>query len=83
MSGNTNYPQSRDGEIHDAIGKVWKTDLGHMRGWGATVPTDGDDGWAPGALFQNTGLTGATDALYCNISTDPTSCDFNAVTVAT
>lgn len=47
---------------------------------GATVPTDGDDGYQTGCLFQHTDGGNAT-ALYVNEGSI-TSCDFNAIIVA-
>ena len=49
---------------------------------GATVPTDATAGYAEGCLFVKTGNTGAADQLYCNIGS-VTSCDFNAISIAT
>jgi hypothetical protein len=54
---------------------------GHLLGWGITVPADAATGWAKGALFMHTDLTGETDALYSNIGSGA-SANFNAVTVA-
>lgn len=48
---------------------------------GITVPSDGAEGYATGCLFQHTDGGDAT-ALYVNEGT-VTSCNFNAVTVAT
>lgn len=47
------------------------------RAKGATLPTDGDRGYAVGCTFIKTGGSDA-DTLYVNIGT-VTSCDFNAV----
>jgi len=48
---------------------------------GATVPTDGDKGYAKGCLFINTAATDESDLLYANIGT-AASANFNLVTVA-
>lgn len=56
-------------------------DRGLLFASGATVPTDGTDGYQPGCIFQHTdGSTGT--ALYVNEGS-VTSCDFNAVAAMT
>jgi hypothetical protein len=48
------------------------------RGYGASIPTDGDAGYAVGCIFAvTTGVVGST--LYINEGST-SSCDFNAVT---
>lgn len=60
---------------------LYVPNLGHLLGWGKTVPADASEGYAKGGLFIHTDLTGETDALYSNIG-DKDSSNFNAVTVA-
>ena len=62
-------------------GKVMETPEGFMKGWGITVPTDAETGWAPAAEFHHTDGSGETDLFFINIGSK-TSCNFNAVTVA-
>jgi len=52
-------------------------DRGLLFASGATVPTDGTDGYQTGCIFQHTDGSGGT-ALYVNEGS-VTSCDFNAV----
>jgi len=52
-------------------------DRGLLFASGATVPTDGTDGYQTGAIFQHTD-GGAETALYVNEGS-VTSCDFNAI----
>ncbi len=42
---------------------------------GKSIPTDGTDGWAPGALFIYTSAAGGS-SLYTNVGSG-TSCDFD------
>lgn len=44
---------------------------------GATVPTDGTAGYAPGDIFIKNVSNGIGSTLYVNEGSD-TSCDFNA-----
>ncbi|MHC4891734.1 MAG: hypothetical protein ACYTEO_19975, partial [Planctomycetota bacterium] len=52
-------------------------DRGLLFSSGATVPTDGTDGYQTGCIFQHTD-GGAGTALYVNEGS-VTSCDFNPV----
>jgi hypothetical protein len=54
-----------------------QADRGLLSSSGATVPTDGTDGYQTGCIFQHTD-GGAGTALYINEGS-LTSCDFNAV----
>ncbi len=53
--------------------------LGRLDGWGTTVPTDGDTGWAKAALFRHTDGSGGDDLIYQNNGT-LTSCAFIEIT---
>lgn len=53
--------------------------LGRLDGWGPTVPTDGDTGWAKSALFRHTDGSGGDDLLYQN-NGSLTSCAFIEIT---
>jgi len=64
-----------------SYGVCVKSELGIHLAFGASVPSDTSDGYAPGCLFMKTGLTDQDDALYCNIGS-ATSANFNLVTVA-
>ncbi len=58
-----------------------ESDAGVLRASGLIVPSDGEPGYATGCLFQNLGASSNSDVLYANIGSN-TSCNFNAVTVA-
>lgn len=51
--------------------------VGYLLGWGTTVPTDGDDGWAPGAKFHHTDGTANATMVYTNQGS-VTSCNFDS-----
>lgn len=53
---------------------------GHLLGSGATVPADGEKGWAHGAWFFKTTGTGATDGAYMNVGSQ-TSANFDPADV--
>lgn len=53
--------------------------LGRLDGWGTTVPTDGDTGWAKAALFRHTDGSDGDDLIYQN-NGDITSCAFIEIT---
>lgn len=65
-------------DIHSGNGIV-ATVPGHgiIQAAGTTVPTDGDEGYSPGCLFQHLDGGDGT-ALYVNEGTR-SSCDFNAL----
>lgn len=64
----SDYPASGWVEYSSELG-------GYLRGWGTTVPTDGDTGYAPGCIFQK---TSATAGVYINIG-NAASCNFDSV----
>ena len=51
--------------------------VGYLLGWGTTVPTDGDAGWAPGARFHHTDGTANATMVYTNQGS-VTSCNFDS-----
>ncbi len=53
--------------------------LGRLDGWGTSVPTDGDTGWAKAALFRHTDGEDGDDLIYQNNGT-LTSCAFIEIT---
>jgi hypothetical protein len=63
---------------HDATGVIGEFPaIGILQAAGATVPTDGTAGYAPGCIFHH--IDGSSgDAVYVNDGT-AASCDFNAV----
>ncbi len=80
MSAHAVFAALRGGmaEAEDKMFKI--AGVGALFAWGATVPTDGEAGYAPGCIFINT--AGATvNRPYCNVGS-VTSCDFNLITVA-
>lgn len=71
---------SRRHAAHDATGIVITNDVGHiLLAYGTTVPSDTEEGYATGCLFQHTDGGDAT-SLYVNEG-DEDSANFNAVTV--
>lgn len=65
-------------DLHDATGTIVEVPgKGIMFAYGDTVPSDGDEGYATGALFLHT--DGAVNtALYFNIGTNA-SANFDAI----
>ena len=67
--------------VQDATGVIVENPvLGILQAHGLVVPTDGDEGYAPGCLFHHTDGGDGT-SLYVNEGTKA-SADFNAITVA-
>ena len=64
--------------IHDGSGIIAADPgVGILKAYGATVPTDGTKGFAPGCLFQDTDAA-AGSQVYVNEGTSAL-CDFNAL----
>jgi len=53
--------------------------IGVLHAFGATVPTDGTIGYAPGCIFANTGGSTVNTVTYVNIGTKA-SCNFDPLT---
>lgn len=52
--------------------------LGYLWGFGTSVPTDADTGWAAGAFYIHTDATGDTDTFYVNLG-DTSSANFDSI----
>jgi hypothetical protein len=65
-------------DVQDATGRSeYNPGYGQMRAWGSGVPTNGQQGFAPGCLYQNlTGTIGT--AFYINVGTFASSRWLNA-----
>lgn len=64
--------------LHDATGVLATVDnLKPALLTGATVPTDGTAGYAPGCIFLKNSGNGIGSTMYVNEGS-VTSCDFNA-----
>jgi hypothetical protein len=72
---------SRPQVLHDGTGVILEVPgVGILQAYGATVPSEGAAGYAPGCIFHHTDGSAGT-CLYCNEGS-VTSADFDAVTVA-
>lgn len=56
----------------DNTGRMWKTPKGYLRGWGTTVGNGYTNGWAPGAVFQDTNASAGAQ-LWVNEGTKATA----------
>lgn len=85
MSNINNIPNHMGRAFFDDISNnvvtLYQTANGILQCYGNVVPADATAGFLPACIFQHTNGASETDLLYVNIGS-VTSCDFNAVTVA-
>lgn len=70
-------------DLHSAVGGYYTiatNDQGHViMAAGTTVPADATAGFAPGCQFNKLGSTDLDAAIYFNVGTSHTSCNFDPI----